>query len=299
MARTFLTLLGTGDYVPVPYELDGKVAEPTRFVQTAELALLNRTDMGCDRVAVLLTERARDTHWESFRRELMALGYPADSISDWHIPDGQNVEELWEAFETIGHATQNSSHLIFDATHGFRSLQLVTLLALTFFRNARDMKIERVLYGAFEVLGPAQTVRERVEANEAIGPAPIFDLTEMLLWPFWAEAVAAWGRTGNAGALLQLSTDPARQHRKHRRGPALWARLSTVCTRSARASPSCTTWPSARALAPCRSPPATPPRREGTRRISRPSGPSRTSWPSRSRTSHSRRAIPIVAIVNI
>src|SRR5690606_32069654 len=126
-------------YVPARYQLGEPVSSPTRYVQVALAELLPKTGSSIDRVVVLLTEEARAKHWEALSSELADRGYSGPRLAEHAIPSGANEDELWELFGAIGRAVDGSSSVILDATHGFRSLQLVTLLALAFYRNAREL----------------------------------------------------------------------------------------------------------------------------------------------------------------
>lgn len=220
MLRTMVSLVGTGDYVPARYCWEEAVSEPTPYVQVATAELLAKKDRRPDRVALLLTAAAEKKHGPLLRDALRELGYDNErcTLASVSIPEGRTENELWAIFNAVGQAIEGANRLIFDATHGFRSLQVVTLLAATFYRHAHDVQIEHVLYGAFETLGRPLDVKERYEKTGVAETAPLFDLTEMLLLPEWAGAAAEWARTGNAGALLELASDPARDRRAILRG---------------------------------------------------------------------------------
>lgn len=209
-ARTLLALLGTGEYKPVRYALGKEVAPASPYVQVAIATLLARIDARPDRIAVLVTQAARDKHWAALAAELGKLGYDerTGTLVAYEIPDGKDESQLWRVFEVVGQAIDGAEQVVFDTTHAFRSLQLVTLLALTFYRNARKIALERVLYGAFEAI-----TRDR---------APIFDLTAMLQLPDWAEAAAEWARSGQGAQLHALAKEPSQQFRReHRRSTEL------------------------------------------------------------------------------
>lgn len=230
MSRTLITLLGTGQYVTTCYRLEDHQANATPYVQVAVAELLGQVGTRADKIAVLLTDAAREKHWEELRRAFARLDYDeaAGTLVSYPIHDGKNESELWAVFEAVGRATSGAERVVLDATHAFRSLQLVTLLALTFFRNARGFELERVLYGAFETLGRADEVRRRFESTRVAETAPIFDLTEMLILPAWAEASSEWARTGNADRLLRVAHEPTLAMRKARGSDGLTTLVDRV-----------------------------------------------------------------------
>ena len=212
-----VSFLGTGDYVKVFYGLDGKTCErDEEFVQVALIDLLGT--VAPTRAIVFLTEDARAKHFAGLQR---ALGDRV-ALTPVSIPNGSQQDELWKIFSTIGEAIPEGSRVIFDMTHGLRSLPLVASLSLSFFRHLRSIEVVGVYYGAFEALGPPAVIkklcadlRTRLDSGELsfdefrqkMGVAPVFDLTDMFALPAWAEALSEWQRTGRPGGLVNL-TDP-------------------------------------------------------------------------------------------
>ncbi|MDD1724757.1 MAG: TIGR02221 family CRISPR-associated protein [Methanospirillum sp.] len=64
------------------------------------------------------------------------------------IPDGKTTEELWEIFRVISQLVQGGDTIIFDLTHGFRTLPFISFLAVTYLQEIRKAVVERVVYGA-------------------------------------------------------------------------------------------------------------------------------------------------------
>lgn len=109
------------------------------------------------------------------------------------IPEGENENQLWQIFNTIVSEIQDGDRVLFDITHGFRSLPFLTFLALAYVRNVReDVEIERVVYGAYE-------------AVERDNPCkPVFDLTPFIGLLDWIGAVSVFQQTGNAQPIANL-----------------------------------------------------------------------------------------------
>ena len=112
------------------------------------------------------------------------------------IPEGESENQLWEIFNTVVNEIQDEDRVLFDITHGFRSLPFLTFLALAYVRNVkRDVEIERVVYGAYEAV-------ERDNPYK-----PVFDLTPFIGLLDWIGAVSVFQQTGNAQPIANLVAD--------------------------------------------------------------------------------------------
>jgi len=207
MGRDVLfSFLGTNDYVPVRYSLRGAPTSTREtFVQCALVRSLKAENRPVDLAILAMTKEAKDKHSTAIRDQLQSLELLVQALD---IPTGNSEEELWEIFKTIGTAFQRDDRVVFDLTHGFRSLPSTGLLAMSYFRHVLGIDVQ-VYYGAFEVLGSFHDVKQRHKDNDEAffqeNIAPIFDLTPMFVLPAWAEAVAEWKRTGRASGLVQQS----------------------------------------------------------------------------------------------
>ena len=121
------------------------------------------------------------------------------------IPEGESENQLWQIFNTVVNEIQDEDRVLFDITHGFRSLPFLTFLALAYVRNVRkDVEIERVVYGAYEAV-------ERDNPYK-----PVFDLTPFIGLLDWIGAVSVFQQTGNAQPIANLVGDA--QSRPYRLG---------------------------------------------------------------------------------
>ena len=169
---TILAMLGTTNYQATEYQWEGN-AHTTQFFTAA---LANWYPDAA--VKVLATEEAKAKHWEALCAQLPR----AEAID---IPSGKNEDELWAMFNTVAESLPMNETVIFDVTHGFRSLPLLTLLALSFLRVAKNITLKRVFYGAWEA---------RSDANVS----PVFDLTPFVAMLDWANATSRFTETGDA-----------------------------------------------------------------------------------------------------
>ncbi len=112
------------------------------------------------------------------------------------IKEGANENELWDIFDSVVSNIHDNDSVLFDITHGFRSLPFLTFLALAYVRNVRSgVEIERVIYGAFDA----------VERNNP--RKPVFDLTPFVSLLDWLGAVTMFQQTGDARPIASLNVD--------------------------------------------------------------------------------------------
>ena len=193
-----VTSVGVGRYEEVTYRLEGFPARKCRILPEA-LADWLKPDL----TLVLLTSEAKKhKNWNELED---ALKKDKRSFEPVDIPDGKDKDELWKIFDELKEHLKPGDRVVLDITHAFRSLPVLTLLALTYLRVATGIVLERILYGAFEA---------RDEACEA----PVFDLTPFVSLLQWSAAVSLFRQTGECGPFADLLEEklknPARSLRK-------------------------------------------------------------------------------------
>ncbi|GAB4396832.1 MAG: hypothetical protein OHK0052_18540 [Anaerolineales bacterium] len=112
-----------------------------------------------------------------------------DRILPIDIVDGKDTESMWEIFQTVVDNVDEDETVIFDITHGFRSLPFLAFLFIAYLKSAKNVTIEAVYYGAWEM--------------QKDGVTPILDLTEFVTMLDWLTAVNEFVYTGNARYLAQ------------------------------------------------------------------------------------------------
>lgn len=190
-----LSFLGTGSYRGTRYRRpDGEEVYETPFVQEALLEFYRP-----ERMYVLLTAGAEHSipkdadrsNWEALRGRLegrVAL------VPVRGVPEGALEAELWRLFHLVTGCFAPGDRVIFDLTHGFRSLPVIALIAVAFLRVACDVRVEGLVYGAFEARDPES------------GVTPLYDLLPMVTLLDWTTATDQFLKTGDArdlGALLR------------------------------------------------------------------------------------------------
>ena len=189
-----LSFLGTGNYGKVTYTWDGQSCQTNLFQEAVQKFF------EVDRHVVLMTEAA-DNEWGNRLQERV-------EIKSVRIPSGENEDELWTIFSTLGEKVPEGAVLTVDVTHGFRSQPLLALAACLYLHAAKDVTVERIVYGAYEA-------RSGDAPNDT---APVFDLTPFMNLAQWATAARLARRYGNATPLSDELQDIHGNTRRQRGG---------------------------------------------------------------------------------
>jgi CRISPR-associated DxTHG motif protein len=179
-----LSFLGTSNYSPALYTWDTRVCT-TSFFPVAACAFF-----GPDELLLATTDGARGKWWAEVSTELKQR-YPDVTLTEVPIPDGSNEAEIWRIFDALVERFSPGDEVIIDITHGFRSLPVLAVIAAAYLRVARDVTVQRLVYGAFD-------------AKKADATTPVFDLTPFLTLLEWTGAADLFKRTGNAEPLAGL-----------------------------------------------------------------------------------------------
>lgn len=108
------------------------------------------------------------------------------------IPNGENTEQMWETFKKITEKVNENDQVIFDITHGLRSLPFLVFLFAAYLKAAKNVNISGIYYGAWE-LGSSNN-----------GIAPVINLSEFISMLDWITATDQFIQTGNGQFLANL-----------------------------------------------------------------------------------------------
>ncbi len=196
MATVLVSFVGTGEYKTCRYRFRESDFETHLFP-----IALGHFFNDADRFAVLVTDEAQKA-----RRKSDDLTY-LDQL-DRHqrtegrvlpekirIRSGRNEDELWEIFESVVAILNEGDEVVFDITHAFRSLPVLSFLVIAFLRETKKVSLKAVLYGAFEAKFNDEN------GNEI---TPVFDLSPFVELLDWLAAAKQFTRTGNAAFLVEL-----------------------------------------------------------------------------------------------
>ncbi len=109
-----------------------------------------------------------------------------------NIPDGKSEDEIWKIFNEIIARVDEGDEIVFDITHGFRSLPFLTFLFAAYLKTARQAKIQAVYYGALEM------------RENKVDIAPVLDLSHFVEMLDWITATDQFIETGDARRLTSL-----------------------------------------------------------------------------------------------
>ena len=139
-----------------------------------------------DSMLVCVTEKAKTVNWSV----LEELNDPKIQAVD--IPTGNDTSQMWQMFTIITEHIERDDHVIFDITHGLRSLPFLVFLFAAYLKTAKQVIIEAIYYGAFDL------------KSENNGLAPIIDLSEFVYMIDWIAASNQFVETGDARQLSKL-----------------------------------------------------------------------------------------------
>lgn len=213
-----LTFLGTNDYLPCNYLLNKKKADNARFVQEALASILCKNWDEEDKIVVFLTEDAKNRNWvdnghkdrddkplqrEGLKRRLERLGLKANILTK-EIPRGRSEGEIWDIFGIVFNQISEGDEIIFDITHGFRSLPMLAMIVLNYAKVLKNIKINGIYYGAFESLGFKRDVEKMSKKHRN---APIFNLSPFVRLFNWTGAIDNFLTYGDAKDINTLTNE--------------------------------------------------------------------------------------------
>jgi CRISPR-associated Csx2 family protein len=178
--RKIITFLGRRPQL-TQYEYRGKIYSGSVFAEAL------RQFVDYDQMLVCVTEEAKTDSWSV----LQNLNDPR--ITQVDIPRGETTLAMWEMFDRITSRVDTGETVIFDITHGLRSLPFLVFLFAAYLKSAKKVKIEAIYYGALELGNPQSGI-----------PAPIIDLSEFIRMLDWLTASERFIRFGDSTDLADL-----------------------------------------------------------------------------------------------
>jgi CRISPR-associated DxTHG motif protein len=183
-----LSFVGTGQLYDTIYRLNGEEYH-TAVVQEALCRYYKP-----DEVVLFVTREAR-----SRNLPIIEAAIPSTPITIVDIPDGKCEDEIWDIFSIVTDSVHENDDIIFDITHGFRSLPFIALLSIAYLREIKPFSLSGVVYGAFEA---RETIH--LESGKEISRAPVFDLTRFVSIFDWMAGVRSFLHHADAGVLEQM-----------------------------------------------------------------------------------------------
>ncbi|MBU6351231.1 MAG: TIGR02221 family CRISPR-associated protein [Chloroflexi bacterium] len=183
-----ITFLGAGRAYETTYIFNDGYEQTASFFGSA----LARFKPGL-KMYVFVTQQAKDKNWPQF---LASVEGHVANVQPVDIPDGRNDEELWKIFERVVDVVEPNESVVFDITHGFRSLPFLAFLSAAYVRTVKKANIESVYYGNYEAR----------DLNTQQNRAPVIDLTrfvDLLDWIIGADHFMRFGDTQELTRLLK------------------------------------------------------------------------------------------------
>ncbi|MGI6166418.1 MAG: TM1812 family CRISPR-associated protein [Limnochordia bacterium] len=178
----------------------GNCCVKTHYSQIALAKLL-----GVRSIYLLATEEAQKMQEDNFHKESEKYGLEVI----WHtVPPGSGAKEQWCIFMKLAEVAKPlaGSSVVFDITHGYRSIPMIFLLGATFLRTAFDMQVVGIYYTEFR------------KAKEGPHQSKIINLSDFLILQSWLEATRDFKRFGDAqeiGTLVRNIHNEFRRTTEH------------------------------------------------------------------------------------
>ncbi|OAN43795.1 CRISPR-associated protein [Chloroflexus islandicus] len=140
----------------------------------------------------------------------------AASIQAVRIPDGRDDDELWRIFQAVVEVIEPNEAVVFDITHGFRSLPFLSFLAAAYLRKVKAIQLKHVFFGNFEMRDQSATPHR----------TPVLDLTnfvELLDWMVGADLFVRFGDARDLAGLLRNQHQRLRPVSEDRDAMRVWA----------------------------------------------------------------------------
>ncbi len=218
MARkVFISFLGTSNYVQTIYNISGTNSKPVRFVQEALLGNMGFNFSDEDKILIFYTELSEKLNWkdngqERVNEDIEKIGLESilKSKSYWKnvesvkIDEGFSETEIWNIFDKVYSKLQEGDEIYFDVTHAFRSIPLFSVVLFNYSRFMKHTVLKKVMYGAFEKLGPAYLVKQ-MSVEERI--APVIDLSSMIQLQDLTQIASNLLEYGKIGSIANVFED--------------------------------------------------------------------------------------------
>lgn len=226
MGKHFIAILGTSLYEPVIYHSDEFISNQ-EYVQLAVIEKYKKEllEEG-SKITIFVTESSEKrnyidreyseadvsmaSRWKTSKKDQVIAGklkkglytqfceqFPEliEGLECIRIDDAKNEDEMWAIFENIYSSLNEDDEIIFDITHGFRSIPMLALTVVNYAKTLKNCSLLNMSYGMFES-------GEMNENGEKY--VPIADLTTYNEILEWTEAANVFMKYGNAGLMTGL-----------------------------------------------------------------------------------------------
>lgn len=208
--KVFISFLGTSSYLNCNYCLsDNEKIENVEFVQEALIKIFFKNVNENNHIYIFTTKKAKDNNYENKLKIILENlkkenEYKNINFSNIMIPEGKSEKQIMEIFENVYNSFEENDEIIYDITHSFRSLPMLGITVLFYAKFLKNIKIDGIYYGAFEVLGnPKDVPKIPIEKRNA----PIFNLTSFANIIDWSFGVSFFIKYGNSDYISEIIND--------------------------------------------------------------------------------------------
>lgn len=208
MAKIFISFLGTGspnakadqpgyDVLNYRFENDERIYTS----MFAQRAIIEKHDPASfERICLMMTPESRVKHRDLLVEELLSIGCTENQlIEDASITTNQNSEQQWEWFDSLQKLINDGDEVIFDFTHGFRSVPIIFSTAISFLQKVKRFTLLHAHYGY---------MTERGDSKQGIvGKGEIIDMVKFYRINEWADGVARLVDMADASKLAELAEE--------------------------------------------------------------------------------------------
>jgi len=154
-----------------------------------------------DAVFLLMTTESKKRYLHELMEGFGYYGILSDHVK---IFDGidtskQDADSQWKWFSTLCSEIQDTDEIVFDFTHGFRSVPIIFATAIHFFQTISNFNLLHAYYGFIETSNGIQDENR----GRFVDLAQFFDLNR------WATASAFFARSADASMFSELMRNNA------------------------------------------------------------------------------------------
>lgn len=228
MARIFISFVGLGSHYPkedtglgydvAAYRLDD-ATYTTAFSQRAIVEHLGAASF--DRLHLMYTPESHARHGAALEEQLRAIGVAPETLlacdAPMLSPEHQSIDDQWRWFAAVLNAIQPHDEVVFDFTHGFRSVPIVLSSAIGFLQKAREFTLLHAYYGFIDM-----SSEQRPRPGQFVDMASFYEINQ------WADAVGALVDSADTEPLVRMAQRPTTSPFDALRSPELARALADL-----------------------------------------------------------------------
>lgn len=202
MSKIFISFLGTGaqntkegepGYNSLTYHFEND--ETPYISHFAQRTIIEKHGAeSFDRICLMMTPESKAKHRDLLVEELLSIGCkPEQFLEDDSITTNQNTEQQWVWFESLQRLINDDDEVVFDFTHGFRSVPIIFSTAISFLQRVKRFQLLNAYYGYM------------VDKDTAIGQ--VIDMAKFYRINEWADGVSRLVDMADASKLAELADE--------------------------------------------------------------------------------------------